>query len=201
MRKGERQLKRIAILLCLLSVVITSCNETIVQNETETEQTEEAEETYESIETSAIGTRMCHAHISEYHGYPSDLIDYIGDRFYDWVREVESTPDSDTTDDCPYSHCNIIECLKYFDISEEAFTEMYYTEMYYYYHYDPQIMYSGDEAAIQPFFLEDNIEAPDTAEKDLIRDAKSYLKDELSADEGIVENTIVFRSLHGRSPT
>lgn len=78
----------------------TAADETeSVSEETETEQTEKAAETYETVETSAIGTRMCHAHIMEYHFYPSDLIDYIGDRFYDWVREVESTPDSDKTDD------------------------------------------------------------------------------------------------------
>lgn len=203
MRKGERQLKKI-ILLCLLSVLMTSCNMAITQEnietaadetesvseETETEQTEKAAETYETVETSAIGTRMCHAHIMEYHFYPSDLIDYIGDRFYDWVREVESTPDSDKTDDCPYSHCNIIECLKYFDISEEVFTELYYTKLYYSCHYDPEIMYSGDDGEIQKFFLGDNKEAQDAAEKDLIRDAKRYLKDELlelSADEETIE--------------
>ena len=124
---------------------MTSCNMAITQEnietaadetesvseETETEQTEETAETYETVETSAIGTRMCHAHISDYHAYPEDLIDYIGDRFYDWADEMKSTTDSDKTDDCPYSHYNIIECLKYFDVPEEYFNELYYAKLYY----------------------------------------------------------------------
>ena len=205
------------ILLCLLSVLMTSCKMAITQEnietaadetesvseETETEEsaeteqteeateteTEEATETYEPIETSAIGTRMCHAHISEYHSYPSDLIDYIGDRFYDWVREVESTPDSDKTDDCPYSHCNIIECLKYFDISEEAFTEMYYTKLYYDYQYDPDVMYSGDEKKIRKLFENDREYPSWDIVKYRTRTLKNQLKyrlSELGADEQTV---------------
>lgn len=195
MRKGERQLKKI-ILLCLLSVLMTSCNMAISQEnietsptETETEQTEKAAETYETVETSAIGTRMCHAHIMEYHSYPSDLIDYIGDRFYDWVREVESTPDSDKTDDCPYSHCNIIECLKYFDVPEKAFNELYYTKLYYDYQYDPDVMYSGDEKKIWKLFENDREYPSWDTVKYRTRTLKNQLKyrlSELGADEQTV---------------
>lgn len=202
MRKGERQLKKI-ILLCLLSVLMTSCNMAITQEnietaadetesvseETETEQTEETAETYETVETSAIGTRMCHAHIMEYHFYPSDLIDYIGDRFYDWVREVESTPDSDKTDDCPFSHYNIIECLKYFDVPEEYFNELYYAKLYYDYQYDPDVMYSGDEKKIQKLFENDREYPSCDIVKYRTRTLKNQLKyrlSELGADEQTV---------------
>lgn len=144
----------------------------------------------ETAPVSAIGTDMCHAHKMEYHFYPSELIDYIGDEFYDWVYMVESQPDRDLTDECPYSHCNIIECLNYFNISEEEFTELYYTSLYYYYMYDPEIMYSGNNTEIQNFFIDDKTEDLEFENRSKIRSAKHYLKSSLSdmsVDEQIVE--------------
>lgn len=132
---------------------------------------------------------MCHAHIMEYHSYPSDLIDYIGDRFYDWADEMKSTPDSDKTDDCPFSHYNIIECLKYFDVPEEYFNELYYAKLYYDYQYDPDVMYSGDEKKIRKLFENDRKYPSWDTVKYRTRTLKNQLKyrlSELGADEQTV---------------
>lgn len=137
-------------------------------------------------------SRLCSLHIHEYHSYPGELIDFIGKEFYDWVYGEESKPDSDPTDDCPYSHCNIIACLQYFDISEEEFTELYYTSLYYHYPYNPKIMYNGTPAEIQKLFLDDKTgeESPEFIERDKICSAKVYLRSELAemeVDENIIE--------------
>ena len=137
-------------------------------------------------------SRLCSVHIHEYHSYPGELIDFIGEEFYDWVYGEESKPDSDPTDDCPYSHCNIIACLRYFDISEEEFTEVYYTSLYYHYPYNPKIMYNGTPAEIQKLFLDDKTgeESPESIERSKICSAKVYLRSELAemeVDENIIE--------------
>lgn len=105
---------------------------------------------------------------------------------------ISRQADSDLTDDCPYSHCNIIECLKYFDISKEEFTELYYTSLYYGYPYDPELFYSGNTTEIQNFFLDEisRTEDPEFENKDKISSAKTYLRgalSEMSVDEQIVE--------------
>ena len=143
----------------------------------------------ETVPVSAIGTDMCNVHISEYHSYPGELIDYIGDEFYDWVYMVESQPDRDLTDECPYSHCNIIECLNYFNISKEEFARLYYTSFYYSCMYDPEIMYSGNNTEIQNFFIDDKTEDLELEYKDIILSAKLYLRSSLS-DMSVDEQTV-----------
>jgi len=196
------------ILLCLIPLLMTACTESTLVYDTDTVapatniKTEmDSDSNTDISEESAIdetepirvmAPRMCSVHISDYHSYPGELIDYIGDEFYDWVYSEESKPDSDLTDDCPYSHCNIIECLKYFDISEEEFTEMYYKEWYYSYKYAPDIMYSGNTAAIQEFFLEDysGKENTEYINRSNIWSAKLDLRLKLSdmaVDEQIIE--------------
>lgn len=203
-------MKNKKILLCLIPVLMTSCAEpTVVPADgtlmsaaiAETEITDtvpaagnittEDSVNEETVPVRAIGTEMCTVHIFEYHSYPGILIDYIGDEFYDWVYATESQPDSDLTDDCPYSHCNIIECLKYFNISEEEFSELYYyTSLYYYDEYDPKIMYSGNTTEIQNFFLDDMTENLEYKNKHKIGSAKVSLRaalSDMSVDEQIVE--------------
>ena len=202
-------MKNKKVLLCLIPLLMTACAEPIIVpaddilmptaiaetadtipaagNITTEDSVDE-----ETVPTRAIGTDMCDIHILEYHSYPGELIDYIGEKFYDWVYTVESQPDSDLTDDCPYSHCNIIECLKYFDISEEEFTELYYTSLYYYKMYDPELMYSENTTEIQNFFLDDMTgeENLEFEKRGKIRSAKVYLRtalSEMAVDEQIVE--------------
>lgn len=157
--------------------------------------TDTSQEVFTNTETSPskpIKSRLCSIHINEYHSYPGELIDFIGEEFYDWVYGEESKPDSDLADDCPYSHCNIIACLQHFNISEEKFNELYYTSWYYFYQYNPKIMYNGTPAEIQNLFLDDKTgkEPPEFIERSKIRSAKSYLREELTeteADENVIE--------------
>ena len=157
--------------------------------------TDISQDVFTNTETSPskpIKSRLCSIHINEYHSYPGELIDCIGKEFYDWVYGEESKPDSDPTDDCPYSHGNIIACLQYFNISEEEFTELYYTSLYYHYPYNPKIMYNGTPAEIQKLFLDDKTgeESPEFIERDKICSVKVYLRSELAemqVDEIIIE--------------
>ena len=206
-------MKNKKILLCLIPILMTACAEPTLVSDTDivtpatntkTEIDSTEIDSVVNIDTSeesvidetksprAMAPRMCSVHVSEYHFSPGELIDYIGEEFYDWVYSEENKPDSDLTDDCPYSHCNIIECLKYFDISEEEFTEMYYKLWYYSYQYAPNIMYSGNSAEIQDFFLEDmsGKENSEYINRSNIWSAKLDLRLKLSdmaVDEQIIE--------------
>lgn len=209
-------MKSTKILLFLIPLLFTACTRPAVipdgEPETHANETVEADETAgtipapenaptensadsaaesdeETVPASAIGTDMCNLHISEYHSYPGELIDYIGDEFYDWVYMVESQPDRDLTDECPYSHCNIIECLNYFNISKEEFARLYYTSFYYSCMYDPEIMYSGNNTEIQNFFTDDKTENLELEYKDIILSAKLYLRSSLS-DMSVDEQTV-----------
>jgi len=164
-------MKNKKILLCLIPLFMTACAEPTLVSDTDIvtpatnikvemdsdSNTDIPEESVidETEVTRIKEPRTCSVHTLEYHFFPSVFIDYIGDEFYDWIHEMEKTPDNDLTDECPYSHGNIIECLKYFNISEEEFTKLYYTSLYYNEIYDPYIMYNGSESEIQEFFLED----------------------------------------------
>ena len=157
--------------------------------------TDTSQEVFTNPETSPskpIKSRLCSVHIHEYHSYPGELVDFIGEEFYDWVYGEESKTNSDLTDDCPYSHCNIIACLQHFNISEEKFNELYYTSWYYFYQYNPKIMYNGTPAEIQNLFLDDKTgkEPQEFIERRKIRSAKSYLREkltEMEVDENVIE--------------
>ena len=178
-----------------LSPVNTPETDTDTPTTDSNSSTDTSQEVFTNTETSPskpIKSRLCSIHINEYHSYPGELIDFIGEEFYDWVYGEESKPDSDLADDCPYSHCNIIACLQHFNISEEKFNELYYTSWYYFYQYNPKIMYNGTPAEIQNLFLDDKTgkEPQEFIERSKIRSAKSYLREELTeteADENVIE--------------
>ena len=192
-------MKNKKILLCLIPMLMTACAEpshesveyslmpaTFIENQDNitTEYEERISDEYEVDEnttfTDSVNPELCTIHKAYYHSYPRDLIEYIGDEFYDWVHMEESKSDSDLTDDCPYSHCNIIECLEYFDITKEEFSELYYTSLYYFYPYDPDVMYSGNMVEIQNLFKDDMTEDLEFENKRKLGLAKAYLRAELS---------------------
>lgn len=84
-----------------------------------------------------------------FHSFSYNLAKLVTfEKFDEWVNiEYESTYE------CPYYGSNIYEFIKYFALSREAFSNMYYTTDTYYTHdYNIDILYGGSEDEICNYY-------------------------------------------------
>ena len=105
------------------------------------------------------GTRtLCTIHSRAAHSFTDALIKYVGEENFDeWIKDASMSPISDG---CRNPEYTVYECIKYFNIPKEVFEEINLKECYNVFYYDVDILYSGDDNAVEEFFRD-----KDTAQK------------------------------------
>ena len=89
-------------------------------------------------------------YIFEYSFYPMSLINYVGNEaFMLWLESSEPYEIDETNNIIPR---NIVNCLKYFNITQDELEKLYYTNDYYSLIYDLDIMYNGTREEICRYF-------------------------------------------------
>jgi hypothetical protein len=130
-------------------------------------------------------------HLDNYHMFPGNFIDYVGkDNFNKWIEQNDKINFDKNgypilEDGCSIPKCNIYEFIKYFNVSEEEFYDLwYYSWSYYLYDYNIDILYNGDKEQIEEYYRRDYNEysqmmAVRESEYNFILDLKSLYFDDL----------------------
>ncbi len=125
---------------------------------------------------------MCSVHHVAYHTYDDAVINYIDEihgegAFMAWIGANSEVPWNYFRDRVCTHATNIVSCLRHFEVPKAFFEETYYTYMYYVHRYDPDILYSGDDAAIDEYFTIDSQYPvdPEVEIRSCIWELKTYL--------------------------
>ncbi|MBR6557720.1 MAG: hypothetical protein IKT70_01785 [Clostridia bacterium] len=97
------------------------------------------------------GPDLCQLHGLYFHTFTGVLTDYVGvEKFNEWFEN--SYEKESGIEGCKY-YANIYRFIDYFDVSREAFEELYYsTSMFYSSDYNIDILYGTDEAAVDRYY-------------------------------------------------
>ncbi len=102
---------------------------------------------FTALSLSASAYEPCPIHSFDYHSFPGDLIDYVGQDAFDTWCDPYQTPDENG---CYES--NIYNFIHDFNIPYEVFAEWYYGYSYYWDDHAPALLYSDDIAAVEQYY-------------------------------------------------
>lgn len=172
----------ISIIFCLACFLITSCanqklNTTGIYEKPETtnislditsempETTDDyieshatsvdIENTLDSIVAANSDANPCMVHKIEFHSYPWNMIEYVGEEnFYKWVEKAESVVNGNNNE-CRFPNANIYEFIKYFNYPKDVFIEQFNTDPWVSGDYNIDLLYSDDIDAIEKYYRYD----------------------------------------------
>lgn len=106
------------------------------------------------IDNEAIGGSLntcIHASVfnDSFHSFSVELIKHVtSEKFDEWINL-----DHKVTNECPYYGVNIYEFIKYFNISKDVFSDLYYnTSTYYNHDYNINLLYSDNVDEIYKYY-------------------------------------------------
>ena len=131
--------------------------------------------------------RIYEAYIQEFTFFPMSLINYIGSEdFYAWIKNSGGYAIDENGEAIP---TNIVDCLRYFNISREECENIYYGGEYYSLIYDIDIMYNGTDEEIREYFKDFEKRREESDKRINILDNKMAFRRNISnwtADENVI---------------
>ena len=161
----RKVLSNILLIFCLLlSFVSCSKNNIEINNiSNDKNQSEinlakiDTQNTYSDnteIDNEAIGgglNECIHASVfnDSFHSFSVELIKYVNsEKFEEWINLEHKV-----TNECQYYGVNIYEFIKYFNISKDVFSDLYYnTSTYYNHDYNIDLLYNGNVDKIYKYY-------------------------------------------------
>ena len=95
----------------------------------------------------AAAWEQCPVHAFDYHSFPGELIDYVGQEAFDaWCNPYQAPDENGCYEN------NIYNFIHDFDIPYEVFAAWYYGYSYYHSDHVPALLYSDDLAAVEQYY-------------------------------------------------
>ena len=160
-----------AVLLCIAPLVFLSCGQIADVEETPSdahnavsevmavpiEQTSDDELSATTRErTESEITNMCiHERSGNFyfHEMSDVLIEYVGDKeFGEWYNEKNRLSELSHNPDCIHHLRNIVDFVKYFEISREEMQHLMNTTTLYYLRHNLDVIYSGDNGLVEKYY-------------------------------------------------
>lgn len=123
------------------------------------------------------GSGFCTVHSESYHGFPYELMQYVGlEKAYDWIEKGEDDSKGYNDRGCPWKG-NIYGFIHDLDIPKDVFVKWYNeTDRYYFRDYDIDLLYDGS-AEENDAYYRDFRERRDTvmAKRSTFEQIKGYI--------------------------